>query len=250
MRICVVSDVHLKYAPWDAADRENARAFQSFLKESVGKYDLLVLNGDIFDLWFDWKSLIIKEYFPVLHRLAELSENGCKLVMISGNHDFWFNDFFSKHLNAIVRDQSHVINADGKKMYFTHGDLYTYNDIRYKILRGLIRLPISKGIFSLFHPEFALRLGAKLSRSSRFRQVPALMQRKKSEGLEHHASYKVKRKGYDIVCMGHSHKPEIMRMDSGVYANSGDWTRHRSYLEIIDGEISLKYYHEQGDKPC
>lgn len=245
MRICVVSDVHLKFAPWDATDRENAKLFLSFLKQSVGKYDILVLNGDIFDLWFDWKSLIIKEYFPVLHRFAELDESGCKIVMISGNHDFWFNNFFTKHLNAIVRDKSHVLNVDGKKMYFTHGDYYTFNDMRYRILRRLVRLPFSKGLFSLLHPELALRLGAKLSRSSRFRRVPALLQRKKSEGLEHHASYMIKQKAYDIVCMGHSHKPEIQQLEGGIYANSGDWTKHHSYLEIIDGEISLKFYNDK-----
>ncbi len=250
MRICVISDAHIKFVPWDAADRENAKLFQAFLKKAVGKYDLLVLNGDIFDLWFDWKSLIIKEYFGVLHRFAELDETGCKIVMISGNHDFWFNDFFTKHLNAVVQDKSHALTADGKKMFFSHGDFYTYNDTRYKILRRLIRLPFSKGLFSLLHPELALRLGAKLSRSSRFRQVPALLQRKKSEGLEHHAGYMIKRKGYDIVCMGHSHHPKLQRLDGGIYANSGDWTTHRSYLEIIDGEVELKFYNEKGDQPC
>lgn len=119
MRICVISDAHIKFVPWDAADRENAKLFQAFLKKAVGKYDLLVLNGDIFDLWFDWKSLIIKEYFGVLHRFAELDETGCKIVMISGNHDFWFNDFFTKHLNAVVQDKSHALTADGKKMFFS-----------------------------------------------------------------------------------------------------------------------------------
>ena len=46
MRICVLSDVHCKYAAETASDRLNEELTLSFLKESIGKYDLMVLNGD------------------------------------------------------------------------------------------------------------------------------------------------------------------------------------------------------------
>ena len=46
MRICVLSDVHYKYAPRDSYDRANASLALDFLKQAVGKYDLMVLNGD------------------------------------------------------------------------------------------------------------------------------------------------------------------------------------------------------------
>ncbi|MCB5247721.1 MAG: UDP-2,3-diacylglucosamine diphosphatase [Candidatus Cloacimonetes bacterium] len=242
MRICVISDVHYKYAPRDAFDRANAQAALSFLKQAVGQYDLMVLNGDIFDLWFDWKFTLIKQYFPLLHRLAELRENGCRLVMVSGNHDFWFNDFFRQYLDAKVCNDAYTLTADGIKMLFTHGDLHTVNDLRYKFFRRLIRLRGSKMLFSLLHPDLALWLGAKLSRSSRFRQMSSLLQSKKSAGLGHYAEYMLHKKEYDLVCMGHCHRPGITRLKRGIYANSGDWTRHHSYLEIIGGEVSLKYY--------
>ncbi len=242
MRICVISDVHYKYAPKDASDRESGRIVLDFLKQAVGKYDMMVLNGDIFDLWFDWKFAIIKQYFPILHRLAEIGEHGCRLVLISGNHDFWFNDFFRDYLGMEVFNDAFKLRADGKKMLFTHGDLHTVNDLRYRFFRRLIRLKGSKMLFSLLHPDFALRLGAKLSRSSRFRQMTSLLQAKKSAGLSHFAEYKVQKKDYDLVCMGHSHRPELTEMKQGIYANSGDWARHRSYLEITDGIVALKYY--------
>lgn len=243
MKICVLSDIHFKYAPKDAFDRENTTTALAFLKQAVGKYDLMVLNGDIFDLWFDWKFTIIKQYFPVLHRLASIREHGCRIVLISGNHDFWFNDFFRNYLDMKVYDDTFSLKADGKKMLFTHGDLHTVNDLRYKFFRRLIRLKGSKTLFSLLHPDFALRLGAKLSRSSRFRQMSSMLQSKKSAGLEGYAEYMVRKKDYDIVCLGHSHRPSINVLPDGIYANSGDWTRHHSYLEITAGEVALKHYH-------
>ncbi len=242
MRICVLSDVHYKYAPRDRFDRENEQLALAFLRQAVGQYDLLVLNGDIFDLWFDWKFTIIKQYFPLLHRLAEIRERGCRLVLISGNHDFWFNDFFSHYLGIEVFNDSFSLRADGKKLLFTHGDLHTVNDLRYKFFRRLIRLRGSKAIFSLLHPDLALRLGARLSRTSRFKQLSSLIQSKKSAGLAHYAGYMIKKNDYDIVCMGHCHRPGIHETEGGIYANSGDWTRHHSYLEIVDGSVSLRYF--------
>ncbi len=242
MRICVLSDVHYKYAPKDSFDRANASLALDFLRQAVGKYDLMVLNGDIFDLWFDWEFAIIKQYFPILHRLAELREHGCRLVLISGNHDFWFNDFFRDYLDVQVCNAAYSLRADGIKMLFTHGDLHTVNDLRYKFFRRLIRLRLSRKLFSLLHPDFALRLGARLSRSSRFRQMSTLLQSKKSAGLGHYAEYMLRQQDYDLVCMGHSHHPGITELKQGTYANSGDWTRHHSYLEINGGRVSLKYY--------
>ena len=242
MRICVLSDVHYKYVFKDTYDRANANLALDFLKQAVGKYDLMVLNGDIFDLWFDWKYAIIKQYFPILHRLAEIREHGCRLVLISGNHDFWFNDFFRDYLEIEVYNNSFSLKDDGLRVLFTHGDLHTVNDLRYKFFRRLIRMKLSKKLFSLLHPDLALLIGGKLSRSSRFRQVSSLLQSKKSAGLSRYAEYIIGKKDYDLVCMGHSHHPGITRLKGGIYANSGDWTRHHSYLEIDSGQVSLKYY--------
>ena len=242
MRICVLSDVHYKYVFKDTYDRANANLALDFLKQAVGKYDLMVLNGDIFDLWFDWKYAIIKQYFPILHRLAEIREHGCRLVLISGNHDFWFNDFFRDYLEIEVYNNSFSLKDDGLRVLFTHGDLHTVNDLRYKFFRRLIRMKLSKKLFSLLHPDLALLIGGKLSRSSRFRQVSSLLQSKKSAGLSRYAEYMIGKKDYDLVCMGHSHHPGITRLKGGSYANSGDWTRHHSYLEIDSGQVSLKYY--------
>jgi UDP-2,3-diacylglucosamine hydrolase len=243
MRICVVSDVHFKYESSHPADRENSEAILSFLKDIKGTYDLLVLNGDIFDLWFDWKFTIIKQYFPLLRRLADIREADCRVVLISGNHDFWFNDFFTRYLDVEVHDDSFSLQADGRKMLFTHGDLHTVNDLRYKFFRRLIRLRGTKALFSLLHPDLALFLGAKMSRSSRVRRISSALQAKKSAGLTQYATYMMDRKGYDLVCMGHSHRPALMELKPGrYYANSGDWIQNHSFLEITDGVPSLQSY--------
>jgi len=241
MKICVVSDVHFKYRQETAADKENAAIFLSFLEDIRGRYDLLVLNGDIFDLWNDWKYTIIRQHFPVLHRLANIHEAGCRIVYVSGNHDFWFNGFLDHELGWELFSEQYVLQADGRKILFTHGDLYTVNDIRYQIFRKGIRWPLVRMCFNLLHPDFALELGARMSRSSRLRRMSDVLKRRKGNGLKAWARAAVKRGKADIVVMGHSHDPEVLSIEGGIYANAGDWLRNHSYLEIIDGNIELKY---------
>lgn len=242
MRICVISDTHFKYKAHAHSDAANEDALLDFLKQSEGKYDLMVLNGDIFDLWYDWKYTIIKQYFPLLHRLAALQESGCRLVMISGNHDFWFNGFLEQYLKIDIHDVSCTMNVDCKKLLFTHGDLYTINDLRYKVFRRIIRMPWIKAMFSILHPDLALSIGAGMSRSSRLRRVSKALMSRKSAGLTAFAGSMINKKGYDIVVMGHSHDPVMRPIGKGHYLNCGDWLSHRSYVEIIDGEPCLKNF--------
>jgi UDP-2,3-diacylglucosamine hydrolase len=240
MRICVISDLHFKFAAHKPEDVElNARAL-AFLRTLPGHYDWLILNGDIFDLWFDWKYSIIKAYFPVLKILADVREKGCRIVYISGNHDFWFNDFFPSQLQVELYQDAFVLETDKKKIYFTHGDLHTTNDFRYQLFRKIIRLPFAKNLFSILHPDFALSIGKVLSRSSRLRKIADKIRLQKKEGMENYARGLMK--DYDYVIMGHTHEPCVIPMENGTYANSGDWLVNHSYIKIINGKLELCYF--------
>lgn len=242
MRICVISDLHYKYVKPSAEDRENSLLVLSFLDQAKGKYDLMVLNGDIFDLWFDWRFTIIKQYFPLLVKLYELQQSGCRLVLISGNHDFWFGDFLPDYLGIELRSECFSLEADGKKIHISHGDTHTVNDLRYQIFRKIIRLPLMKKMFSLLHPDLALGLGSMLSRSSRERKDPPVVRSKKNAGLQRFASTMIRQSKADYVIMGHSHNPMVKEIGTGLYANSGDWISHHSYIEISSGTLSVQQY--------
>lgn len=240
MRICAISDLHYKFATPRPEDVElNAKAL-AFLRTLPGKFDWLILNGDIFDLWFDWKYTIIKAYFPVLKKLADIRETGCRIVYISGNHDFWFNDFFPSQLQVELHPDAFVLETDSKKIYFTHGDLHTTSDLRYQMFRKFIRLPFAKKLFSVLHPDLALSIGKALSRSSRLRRISHKLQELKKQGLESYAATLLN--DYDYVVMGHTHEPCLIPMGKGIYANTGDWLINHSYITIIDGKLELNTF--------
>lgn len=236
MNIYIVSDMHIKFSE-SGEDRERRNRAISFLDSIKGHADLLVLNGDIFDLWYDWKSVIIKGFFPILKKLSDLQESGCQLVLISGNHDFWFGDFFPEYLKVKVCSNRFIDTIDEKRLLVTHGDLHTANDLRYHIFRTLIRTGFVRTLFGMFHPNVALWFGKQLSRSSRKRKVPKQLQEAQEKGLREYAEKACGK--YDIIIMGHSHKAVKIEYPGGVYLNSGEWFLSNSYVKIIDGKTEL-----------
>jgi len=250
MRICAISDVHYKYHADTAEDRENQRIVLDFLTRITGKYDLLVLAGDIFDLWYDGRYTLIKQYFPLLVKLYNIHSEGCRIVLISGNHDFWFGDFLPQIMSIELYAEKFQITIDDRKMLFCHGDTHTVNDRRYNILRRVLRFPLTSKLFSLIHPDLALSLGSMLSRSSREQKLHPEIRSKKNSGLLSYATRQIQKGRSDIVVMGHSHDPQLLQIGTGFYANCGDWLGHHSYVEIVDGEVSLHSFSQPfGEAP-
>ncbi|MCD4818543.1 MAG: UDP-2,3-diacylglucosamine diphosphatase [Candidatus Cloacimonetes bacterium] len=239
MKIYIASDFHLKFQE-SREDLQRRERVQVFLRSLIGKADVLILNGDIFDLWFVWKKVIIKSYFPILKILADIRESGCRIIFIAGNHDFWFGDFLSNYLDIEVYQDSFSGTLDGLKMFVTHGDQYTTNDKRYQIFRAFIRNRIITKTFETLHPDFALSIGSKLSRSSRRSKIPISVTQKRENGLIDFAKKKVR--DNDLIVMGHSHLPKKIEFEKGIYVNSGDWIKHNTYVKIIDGKIELKEF--------
>ena len=239
MKVYFASDFHLKFHE-DQEDTARRKKVISFLDSLIGNCDLLILNGDVFDLWFTWKKVIIKGYFPILKKLADLNENGCRIVFIAGNHDFWFKDFLTDYLNIEIYRNNFSEIIDNVKIFVSHGDLYTSNDLRYKVFRSFIRNKFIKTIFELFHPDFSLAIGKTLSRSSRSRTIPFKLQKAKEKGLDEIARKKLK--DFDLVVLGHSHSPKFVKTEDGIYVNLGDWISNYTYLKMINGKIELCKY--------
>ncbi len=245
MRILAFSDCHYKFTETSHEGKANSERLLSFLREAKGKYELVALVGDIFDLWFDGKYTIVKQYFPLLKALSDLHEAGARLIYISGNHDFWFGDFLSKYLGCEIHPEGVTIEADGQKIRFEHGDTRTINDLRYQLYRKVVRLNLVKNIFQLLHPDLALSIGTLFSRSSRKRKENPALRQAKTLGLENYAESLIQKGKANIVVMGHSHIPVHKSIQSGYYLNCGDWLSHCSYVEINEGIPSLNVYKQQ-----
>lgn len=241
MKTIFVSDTHIKFneSPEDLLRRKR---FTEFLSSLKGNTSLLILNGDIFDLWVSWKHVIIREYFELLVILKDLHQTGTRIVLTPGNHDFWFSDFLSREIGIEICENSFIETIEGKKFFVNHGDSYTKNDLRYQIFRCLVRNNTVKKLFTSLHPDLALDLGILLSRSSRKRKVPQHIRKKMISSLEYKALDMLANEDYDVVVFSHIHQPVIIENENGIYVNTGDWVSHSSYLQYEQGKFALYEY--------
>ena len=226
MKIVIASDFHLKINE-NEFDIERRLRIEKFLKSLIGNIDCLILAGDIFDLWIEWNTVIVKNYFSILSVFAQLKDSGCRLVYIAGNHDFWLEKFLKNDIGFETYDGDFTADFNNKKIFVSHGDLYTKNDIRYKVFRRVIRSKIVKYITKLIHPDISLKIGQLMSRSSRKKVINDKKSFAKELGL------KIKAESlsdeYDLIVFGHSHNPKYLKINNSIYINTGDWINQSSY---------------------
>jgi len=91
----VISDAHL-----GVASPEVERALVAFLRGLADRAGSLLINGDLFDFWFEWKSVIPRNSFRALAALADLREAGVPIVYVAGNHDCWGDDVLTKDIGV------------------------------------------------------------------------------------------------------------------------------------------------------
>ena len=234
MGIYVVSDFHLSLG--NEKRMQKIISFIDFLIEK--KANKIIFAGDTFDIWYDWENLIIKDFFPFYVKLRNLRDNGCKIIFLCGNHDFWFNDFLQKYLDIKIYNKNYKFIFNGKKVFISHGDDYINDELFYKIFKLFLRSPFVKNIFSIIHPQISLNIARLISNLSRKKKRILKREAKLEKSVN-----KIFNKGYQIVIFGHSHKAFYEKKANGqIYANSGDWIDNSYYLVLQNNSVELKKF--------
>ncbi|MCF6178796.1 MAG: UDP-2,3-diacylglucosamine diphosphatase [Geopsychrobacter sp.] len=233
MRAIFIADAHLRH-PHD----QNYRKLLDFLDQQQGNLDALFLLGDIFEFWIGYHHVVFSEHLPLLSRLQQLSEKGCRLFYVEGNHDFNLGSFFSEKLTCQVIPDQQVIDWDGQKIFICHGDLANPRDKSYILMRKFWRSRFVKFLTRVVPPDSAWRLGNFLCDLSRKKQH----QRRNPEELVLPYAKQALAQGADKFVCGHFHFPLQTKIDGGQMTVLGDWIQQFSYLELINGEARLKSY--------
>lgn len=244
MKIIFASDFHLKHHPTPDEYKRMERVL-AFLQGPAAQADTLVLLGDIFDLWYAWDSVVIKDYLPVICAFRQLLQKGVTIHYLAGNHDFWKLDYFA-NMGIKVHADDFCLKTGTYRVFCSHGDMHTINDMRYRVFRGLIRTRLASAIFSLLHPDLGMRLGGLMSRSSRRYTEKEQNARKKAKfrrehGLQNKARAQLA-KGFELVVMGHTHTPVKEEYPGGLYVNTGDFITHNTYLCVTKTDCQLITY--------
>ncbi len=237
--VFIVSDVHLGAVP-----PETEQAFRRWLLHVKESGSRLIINGDLFDFWFEYRHVVLAEYVRVLAQLADLVESGVPVLLVGGNHDWWGGAFLRDRVGIDFRQESLRMRIQGKTVLLAHGDGLGAGDLGYRCLRLILRGHPTRWLFRWLHPDLGARLANRVSGTTRAPATGSAAAKGRlafliawaREELEHDP-------GLDIVATGHAHSPVIVEVAPGrYYVNSGDWLAHRSYVTL--GESGLPVLRE------
>lgn len=235
--IIFFSDAHLGLGDRDE-DRAKEERVVRFLRTVARDAEHLFIVGDLFDFWFEYRSVIPKGHIRLLGTLAWLRDSGVGITYLAGNHDFWLKDFFPAELSIEISLDPIERVLYGKRFLIHHGDGLLKNDAGYRFLKRVLRNRFNMFLFSLVHPDFTGRIARWSSRASREHTGKKVYE---GNDMAEFARQKL-HDGFDVVVMGHNHKAHIERSGKGVYINLGDWIDENSYA-VFDGKnIRLKRF--------
>ncbi len=231
--VFVTSDLHLGAVP-----AETERSFIRWLSHAGQESSGVVLNGDLFDFWFEYRSAIPRGYTRVLGALAELTDAGIEVILLGGNHDWWGGSYLSDELGVSFHQDPIVIELAGKKVFLAHGDGLGKGDLGYRLLRWTLRGRFTRWGFRWLHPDTGAWLARRVSQTKHRMGEPGEHERNRARFLEEWAIAKLNEMPeLDLVLLGHTHIPVLREVEEGrYYLNSGDWLTHRSYAILRTGE--------------
>jgi UDP-2,3-diacylglucosamine pyrophosphatase LpxH len=242
--ILVLSDLHL------GTYGSRARELTDYLRGI--KPSMVILNGDIIDIWQFKKSYFPASHMKVLKRLLKLAAK-VPVYYITGNHDEALRRYSPAELGMLRLVDRLELVVDGERYWFFHGDVF---DASMKHAKWLAKLGGS-GYDLLIRINnvvnwFLVRSGRpRMSFSKRVKQSVKRAVAYIADFEETAASVAI-HEGFDHVVCGHIHQPQMRRITTAKgsvrYMNSGDWIEHMSALEFVDGKWSL-YLHGEAARP-
>ncbi|MEE9288846.1 MAG: UDP-2,3-diacylglucosamine diphosphatase [Bacteroidota bacterium] len=224
-------------------ERDKEQRLIGFLDHVRKHGKLLYVLGDLFDFWFEYKTVIPKGYHRLLAKLSEVVDQGIPIKYIAGNHDFWMRGYLGEEVGIQVFHDPIAETIEGKKFYLHHGDGLSKRDFGYRMLKKVLRNPVNIWLYSWIHPDIGVRLAQFSSRKSRHHTSGK--DYGKQDGLLTFAESRMN-EGYDYIVMGHRHEPVLMPIGSGWYVNLGDWIDHCTYGMFDGKRFELKCWNREG----
>ncbi|MRG47752.1 UDP-2,3-diacylglucosamine diphosphatase [Chitinophaga sp. SYP-B3965] len=237
--IVVISDVHLGI-------------YGCHAKELVNYLDsidprILILNGDIIDIWQFSKRFFPKSHTKVIRRILKMIGKGTEVYYLTGNHDEALRKYAGFNLSNFVIDNKLILDVDGKRHWFFHGDVY---DVTMKNSKWLAKLG-GKGydiliILNRLVNHLLEKMGREKMSFSKKVKESVKQAVKFISDFEQTVVDIAADKDFDVVCCGHIHQPIIKEMAANgrtvTYLNSGDWVESLTSLEYSQGAWQL-YQH-------
>lgn len=230
--VFLASDVHLGAAP-----PEHEASFMDWLAATPDRASSVILNGDLFDFWFEYVWGTTSGHDRVLQVLKDVVSSGTPVTLLGGNHDWWGGRFLREEIGVEFLQDPVVRDVAGYRTFVGHGDGLGPGDRSYHLLKWMIRSPLTRIPFALLPPRVGDGIARRVSSTTERWVAPTEQDRLSARILSNWAAAKLEAdRDLDLVILGHTHAPEVREVGDGRwYVNLGDWVHHRTYVVIEEG---------------
>ncbi|MHB8828184.1 MAG: UDP-2,3-diacylglucosamine diphosphatase [Syntrophales bacterium] len=256
MKTIFLADAHLK----SSADAEYGKclhfldgwhgrgAFPGAEGTADNVVDVIVIAGDFFDFWFERNDRIYPEFQPIVKSIKRLKDEGVRICICEGNHDFFLADFFAKRLGIEVYPDALELVIDDLRVFVSHGDTVDRENKRYLALRKFFRSSFTYRLQRMVPLSLLFAIARASSGMSRGMTVSA--QQQIVEKMRIFAEERFG-EGFDAVILGHSHaetlKQEQANGKQRIFATLGDWIELSTCLVCENGRFSFRRF-DAGDE--
>jgi UDP-2,3-diacylglucosamine pyrophosphatase LpxH len=241
VEIVVLSDIHL--GTYGCHSKELLR----YLKSIDPK--MIILNGDIIDIWQFNKSYFPESHTKVLRRFLKYVSADIPVYYLTGNHDEMLRKFADFEMGSLKLQNKLVLELDGKKAWFFHGDVF---DVTMQYSKWLAKLGAigydSLIMLNTFINYFLTKFGKEKMSLSQKIKASVKNAVKFINDFENTAAEIAIEKEFDYVICGHIHQAEkkLYSNEKGsvTYLNSGDWVESLTALEYNEKSWSIYQFRE------
>jgi len=237
-KIYFLSDFHLG-APDHAASLERERRIVAFLERIRRDAAVIFIVGDLFDFWYEYRTVVRKGFIRILGKMAEITDSGIPIHFFTGNHDMWMSGYFEEELNIPVYHEPKEFDFNGQHFLVGHGDGLGPGDHGYKFMKKIFRNKACQWLFGILPPAVGVGIAGWLSRRSRAvtGSLDSQFLGEDKEWLIIYSREVLRTRRYDYLIFGHRHLPiDFLLNETGSrYINLGDWIRYNTYA-VFDGE--------------
>ncbi len=232
--------------------RTRERRLVRFLDSIKDKASAVYLLGDIFDFWYEYKTVVPRGHTRFLGKLSELTDQGVEVHFFTGNHDIWCGDYMVKECGVALHTRPMTVELGDKVFMLAHGDGLGDPDHKFRLLRTLFRNRLCQRMFSCIHPRWAVDLGLSWAARNRIKHgaeaggfphmdgSKEILVRFAGEYLEAHPEI-------NYFIFGHRHiELDLMLTRSSRVLILGDWITHFTYA-VFDGESLFMENYVEGD---
>jgi UDP-2,3-diacylglucosamine hydrolase len=248
-KIYFLSDFHLG-VPDAAASLVREKRIVAFLEHASKDAAEILLLGDLFDFWFEYRSAVPRGHVRLLGKIAELTDRGIPVHLFIGNHDMWIFDYLPEETGVVLHREPVVREWNGKRFLIGHGDGLGPGDHGYKFIKKVFRNPACQWLFARLHPNLGIGMANFWSGRSRKvnREKDHVWLGEDREWLVQYSRERLAKEKFDYLVFGHRHLPVDLEVVPGSrYINLGDWISWFTYAVFDGNELRLMQRAGDGD---